>query len=182
MKMAPEEIEALAAFPEIDHTGHAPAGIVQLAERDIVRRYPSFVSEDGWMSDRPAARALAVILGIPNASSDAELKRAFRMTVKRLHPDTGGASSSTREIDELLALHALYLDELAGSTVQPDPDPWDEAWGRPAADVGDATRSSQSAAEESPRDTARSQPGPAPWWTPSEPGPSPKPGFWSQRP
>lgn len=140
---------------------------------------------------RPAAREMARLLGLSDAADDDEIKRTFRIAAKRLHPDSAGPEASREQFDGLMVAHAAYVEERAGAEDPWAEDPWDEDWdvaGDVTGGSGRGTRgpsgATQGPADAIPRDSSgpdRFDPGPAPWFTPPETGPSPQPGFWSQR-
>lgn len=108
------------------------------------------------------------------SAEEDEIKRAFRSEVKRLHPDTGARTrSETDRLDALIAAYERYKEELAAPP-EDETDPWGEDW----SDV-DQDERHQPSRTDGHRDPARNPAEPAPWFTPPQRGPEPRPGFWS---
>lgn len=130
-------------------------------------------------TERSAAEELAELLGLPVTADDNEIKRAFRIEVKRLHPDVGMRTTSDIErLERLIAARAMWNQE-SPFTVTEEGDPWDEDW----SDLDDQDGDSRSDTQPSPRRRpVEERVEPTPWFVQAPSAPQPRTGFWGDRP
>jgi hypothetical protein len=97
------------------------------------------------------------VLGVPTGASLAEVKRAYRLLVKRNHPDAGRGS-----LERFLEIQAAYESVVRG----------DAAGGRPGASRSSARRAAQSPQRPAPAGGRSARPAAGP----SRAGSNPDPG------
>jgi hypothetical protein len=130
-------------------------------------------------SERSGVQELAELLGLPVTADHDEIKRAFRIEVKRLHPDAGVRTTSDIErLERLIAARAMWNQE-SPLTVTEEGDPWDEDWSDLADQDGESSRGSQPKAR---RTLVEERVEPSPWFVQPPSGPQPRTGFWGDRP